>query len=52
MAGVNEGSSSTSTTASQNHLASLVPTFDPSKDDMIIYSQKVELVLAAGQRRD
>eukprot|EP00435_Cladocopium_sp_Y103_P030666 s3392_g7.t1 len=30
-----------------NQLAMLVPTFDPSKDDMMIYQQKVELVLAA-----
>ena len=30
-----------------NQLANLVPTFDPSKDDMNIYQQKVELVLAA-----
>eukprot|EP00435_Cladocopium_sp_Y103_P026541 s2495_g6.t1 len=30
-----------------NQLAMLVPSFDPSKDDMMIYQQKVELVLAA-----
>lgn len=28
-------------------MASLVPTFDPSKDDTVVYQQKVELVLAA-----
>ena len=28
-------------------LASLVPTFDPATDDLLIYQQKVELVLAA-----
>ena len=33
-----------------NQLANLVPTFDPSKDDMTIYQQKVELVLAAWPR--
>lgn len=30
-----------------NQLASLVPTFDPAKDDMTMYQQRVELVLAA-----
>ena len=30
-----------------NQLASLVPTFDPSVDDVLIYQQKVELVAAA-----
>ena len=30
-----------------NQLSSLVPTFDPSTDDLLIYQQKVELVLAA-----
>ena len=30
-----------------NQLATLVPSFDPAKDDMTIYQQKVELVLAA-----
>lgn len=33
-----------------NQLANLVPTFDPAKDDMTIYQQKVELVLAAWPR--
>ena len=30
-----------------NQLASLVPSFDPSKNDLAVYQQKVELVLAA-----
>ena len=30
-----------------NHLATLVPSFDPSKDDMQTYQQKVELLLSA-----
>ena len=30
-----------------NQLASLVPTFDPSKDDLQVYSQKVSLLLDA-----
>ena len=30
-----------------NQLASLVPSFDPSKDDMRQYQQRVELVTAA-----
>ena len=30
-----------------NQLAVLVPTFDPSKDDLQIYSQKVMLLLEA-----
>ena len=30
-----------------NQLASLVPTFDPSKDDLQVYSQKVMLLLEA-----
>ena len=38
-----DGSSSTVT----NQLASLVPSFDPSKDDMRQYQQRVELVTAA-----
>ncbi|CAL1139313.1 unnamed protein product [Cladocopium goreaui] len=31
-------------TASSNHMATLVPTFDPSKDDLEQYTQKVELL--------
>ena len=45
MSEVSEG-----TEASQpisNQLASLVPTFDPSKDDLQVYSQKVSLLLDA-----
>ena len=30
-----------------NQLSSLVPTFDPATDDLLIYQQKVELVVAA-----
>ena len=32
------------TTASSNHMATLVPTFDPAKDDLEQYTQKVELL--------
>ena len=31
-------------TATSNHMATLVPTFDPSKDDLEQYTQKVELL--------
>ena len=31
-------------TATSNHLANLVPTFDPAKDDLDQYTQKVELL--------
>eukprot|EP00434_Breviolum_minutum_P027646 symbB.v1.2.024453.t1/scaffold2319.1/size82456/2 len=30
-----------------NQLAQLVPTFDPAKDDVLVYGQKVQLLLAA-----
>ena len=30
-----------------NQLTMLVPTFDPAKDDMVVYQQKVEMLLAA-----
>ena len=44
-------SSTTAAESSQlgvsNQLASLVPTFDPSRDDLVTYQQKVELVTAA-----
>ena len=30
-----------------SQLASLVPTFDPAKDDMRLYQQKVEILVAA-----
>ena len=31
-------------TATSNHTATLVPTFDPAKDDLEQYTQKVELL--------
>ena len=34
-------------TGVNNQLASLVPTFDPAVDDLLIYQQKVQLVTAA-----
>ena len=34
-------------TGSQPQLAQLVPTFDPAKDDVLVYGQKVQLLLAA-----
>ena len=34
-------------TGVSNQLSSLVPGFDPAVDDMLVYQQKVELVLAA-----
>ena len=37
----------TSSTGVSNQLATLVPTFDPAKDDVTVYGQKVQLVLAA-----
>ena len=46
-AGVGAESSESSGGGVSNQLAALVPTFDPSKDDLQIYTQKVELVLAA-----
>ena len=41
------GESSSNGMGVSNQLASLVPTFDPAKDDMVMYQQRVELVLAA-----
>ena len=41
------GDGSSSGFGVSNQLASLVPTFDPAKDDMTMYQQRVELVLAA-----
>ena len=38
---------STGAVGVSNQLASLVPSFDPSKDDMVQYQQRVELVTAA-----
>ena len=40
-------SESTGTTAVSNQLATLVPSFDPAKDDLVQYQQRVELVTAA-----
>ena len=42
-----EGASSAATTSSlvPNQLAALVPTYDPSKDDLEIYVQKIELLV-------
>ena len=41
------GSETVDTTASiPSQLAILVPSFDPSKDDLQVYQQKVQLVLA------
>ena len=42
-----EASTSSETAGVSNQLATLVPSFDPSKDDLQIYQQKVELVLGA-----
>lgn len=33
-----------------NQLATLVPSFDPSKDDLQVYQQKVQLVLSVWPR--
>ena len=41
------GDASASGHGVSNQLASLVPAFDPAKDDMTMYQQRVELVLAA-----
>ena len=38
---------STDTNFAPNQLAQLVPTFDPAKDDVLVYGQKVQLLLAA-----
>ena len=40
-------SSDGATVGVSNQLASLVPTFNPASDDLTMYRQKVELVLAA-----
>ncbi len=37
-------SSSDGNTLVPNHLASLVPSFDPSRDDLVAYTQKVQLL--------
>lgn len=39
------GTVSSSTSLVANHLANLVPTFDPAKDDLKAYTQKVQLLL-------
>ena len=41
------GATSTENGGVSNQLSSLVPTFDPALDDVLIYQKKVELVLAA-----
>ena len=46
MSAASDGTGQTSTGVS-HQLATLVPTFDPSKDDLHVYSQKVELVYSA-----
>ena len=40
-------STSSENTLVPNQLAQLVPTFDPAKDDVLVYGQKVQLLLAA-----
>ena len=53
MPGGSDGPAPGSTVSSEtpglvpNQLAILVPTFDPAKDDVMVYSQKVQLVLQA-----
>ena len=42
-----ESSEAQSTNGVSNQLSSLVPTFDPGVDDLLVYQQKVELVYAA-----
>ena len=46
MAEASEGSEGSTGNVS-NQLALLVPTFDPSKDDLQVYQQKVALLLEA-----
>ena len=45
--GVSSTSGGDGTNMVPNQIASLVPTFDPSKDDLQVYSQKVMLLLDA-----
>ena len=47
MAAASDGDGSGTLTGVGNALTTLVPSFDPSKDSLQIYTQKVELVLAA-----
>ena len=42
-----ESGEAQSTNGVSNQLSSLVPTFDPGVDDLLVYQQKVELVYAA-----
>ena len=39
------GDPSTTTTLVPNQLASLVPTFDPAKDEILEYTKKVQLLM-------
>ena len=43
--GTSTVSSGDGSTLVPNHLASLVPSFDPSRDDVLAYSQKVQLLV-------
>ena len=47
MSSMSDGDSSGTTTGVGTQLSTLVPSFDPSKDTLQVYQQKVELVLAA-----
>eukprot|EP00435_Cladocopium_sp_Y103_P072573 s12_g40.t1 len=47
MSAASDGDGGKDTTGVGSSLTTLVPTFDPSKDNLKIYQQKVELVLAA-----
>ena len=42
-----EGSEAPTGSGVSSQLATLVPTFDPGVDDLLVYQQKVELVYAA-----
>ena len=44
MTSTSDGGEST-TTLVPNHLAALVPSFDPAKDDLVAYTQKVQLLV-------
>ena len=47
MAAASDGDGAGGVTGVGHQLSTLVPTFDPSKDNLRVYQQKVELVLAA-----
>ena len=47
MSSASDGDGGRTETGVGTTLTTLVPTFDPSKDNLQIYTQKVELVLAA-----